>query len=150
LLPVLNRAGPGVAIHTTLTPTALSSGERGCGEATVNGLALPAFVHRNRPAREGKVLAETDFLAQFFRVVEQRGFVFPEQDLINFRVCGKTGGLTVLAGLSGTGKSSLPRLYAEALGCRDEYLPVAVRPEWLDDRDLIGAFNPLAQRFEPA
>ena len=59
-------------------------------------------------------------------------------------------GLTVLAGPSGTGKSSLPRLYAEALGCRDEYLHIPVRPDWLDDRDLVGAFNALAQRFEPA
>jgi hypothetical protein len=124
----------------------------GTGPAVVgdNGLSLPPFVHQERPARAGAPLTEEEFLHQFFRVVEERGFVFPEDDLINFHVCAKTGGLTVLAGLSGTGKSSLPRLYAEALGCRDEYLPIAVRPEWLDDRDLIGAFNPLAQRFEPA
>ncbi len=115
-----------------------------------NGLSLPTFIHQERPTRAGSPLTEEEFLHQLFRVVEERGFVFPEDDLINFHVCIKTGGLTVLAGLSGTGKSSLPRLYAEALGCRDEYLLIAVRPEWLDDRDLVGAFNPLAQRFEPA
>jgi hypothetical protein len=136
LAPLLPRLGLGAG-----APSATASN---------NGLSLPPFVHQERPARPGTPLTEEEFLYQFFRVVEERGFVFPEDDLINFHVCVKTGGLTVLAGLSGTGKSSLPRLYAEALGCRDEYLPIAVRPEWLDDRDLIGAFNPLAQRFEPA
>ncbi|HZT80568.1 MAG TPA: AAA family ATPase, partial [Gemmataceae bacterium] len=91
-----------------------------------------------------------DFLEQFARLVEQAGFVFAREDLINLHVCVKTGQLTVLAGMSGTGKSSLPRLYAEALGCGEEYLHVPVRPDWLDDRDLIGAFNAVAQRFEPA
>jgi hypothetical protein len=136
LAPLLPRLGLGVG---TASPT-----------ASDNGLSLPPFVHQDRPSAAGAPLTEEEFLHQFFRVVEERGFVFPEADLINFHVCVKTGGLTVLAGLSGTGKSSLPRLYAEALGCREEYLPIAVRPEWLDDRDLIGAFNPLAQRFEPA
>lgn len=137
LAPLLPRLGLGAGAGPAAAPTD-------------NGLPLPPFVHQERPARPGAPLTEEEFLQQFFRVVEERGFVFLAEDLINFHVCVKTGGLTVLAGLSGTGKSSLPRLYAEALGCRDEYLPLAVRPEWLDDRDLMGAFNPLAQRFEPA
>jgi hypothetical protein len=113
-------------------------------------LTLPEFIYHPRDISAGPPLTESEFLTQLGRVVEERGFVFAEEELINFHVCVKTGGMTVLAGLSGTGKSSLPRLYAEALGCREEYLPIAVRPDWLDDRDLIGAFNALAQRFEPA
>lgn len=111
-------------------------------------LTLPAFLREKKPG--GAELAEADFLDQFRRVVEHKGFTFAPEDLVNFHVCLKTGGLTILAGPSGTGKSSLPRFYAEALGCADEYLHVAVRPDWLDDRDLVGAFNALAQRFEPS
>src|SRR5262249_29698687 len=112
--------------------------------------AVPAFALTPKQRPGGPALSEADFLDQFARVVEQHGFVFAKDDLINLHVCVKTAQLTVLAGLSGTGKSSLPRLYAEALGCADEYLHVPVRPDWLDDRDLIGAFNAVAQRFEPA
>ena len=56
----------------------------------------------------------------------------------------------ILAGQSGVGKSSIPQLYAQALGRAEEYLHLPVRPDWLDDRDFVGAFNQLAQRFEPA
>jgi hypothetical protein len=112
-------------------------------------LNLPAFLDEPRQTAE-EPLSEEEFIDQFERVCERRGYVFETEDLINFHVCVKCGDLTVLAGRSGTGKSSLPRLYAEALGCDEEYLSVAVRPDWLDDRDLMGAFNALSQRFEPA
>lgn len=113
-------------------------------------VALPAFLENGKARSSAAPLDEADFLTQLTHVVEQKGFTFNAEDLINFHVCVKTGGLTILAGISGTGKSSLPRLYAEALGCRDEYLHVPVRPDWMDDRDLVGAYNAIAQRFEPA
>jgi hypothetical protein len=125
----------------------------GSGPAAADDFAplpLPAFLQDKKTKPGDPPIAEEEFLAQLERVVEQKGFLFASEDLINYHVCLKIGGLTVLAGPSGTGKSSLPRLYAEALGCRDEYLHVPVRPDWLDDRDLVGAFNALAQRFEPA
>jgi predicted nucleic acid-binding Zn-ribbon protein len=92
---------------------------------------------------------EKAFLEQFQEVTRQRGFDYAAQDLINFHICVKTSMMTVLAGASGTGKSSLPRLYVEALGARQEFLQVPVRPDWLDDRDVLGAYNPIVGRFEP-
>lgn len=116
-------------------------------EATLN---LPAYLTHARPAGDEPEMLEDEFLRQFARVVQQRGFQFDIQDLKNFHTCVKIGGLTVLAGASGTGKSSLPQLYAESLGWADRYLHVSVRPDWLDDRDFVGAYNPLVQRFEPS
>ena len=119
------------------------------------GKSEPDFVPISQPTypRQPKSTdaapTEEEFIAQLGRVAEARGFAFAPEDLINFHVCLKLGGLTVVAGPSGTGKSSLPRLYAEALGCLDEHLNVPVRPQWQDDRDLVGAFNSSAQRFEP-
>ena len=112
-------------------------------------LPIPAFLQETRKRHHPAIL-EPEFIEQFAGVVERRGFRFEKEDLINFHVCVKTGFLTILAGRSGTGKSSLPRLYAEALDCCQEYLTVPVRPDWLDDRDLIGAYNSLARRFEPS
>jgi len=110
-------------------------------------LPRPAWLERKRNT---EALTEKDFLDQLRAVVAHRGFVFQDEDLLNFHTCVKTGGLTVLAGPSGRGKSSLPRLYAEALGCPDELLMIPVRSDWLDDRDLVGAYNALSGRFEPA
>jgi hypothetical protein len=147
-------AGAAVLAHLPLLQAlGLGEGRDGTGTPTLGGfsdLPLPAFLQQSRSRPGERALTEEEFLSQLARVVEQKGFLFAQEDLINFHVCVKTGGLTVLAGLSGTGKSSLPRLYADALGCRDEYLHVPVRPDWLDDRDLVGSFNALAQRFEPA
>lgn len=136
--PLLARLGVGA----TAAPAAADGGPRPRPAARPPApVALP-------PMPNGTPVEEKDFLDQFARVVEHRGYAFGREDLINVHACVKSGGLTILAGLSGTGKSSLPRLYAEALGAA--FLQVPVRPDWLDDRDLVGAFNAIARRFEPA
>lgn len=136
--PILRRMGLGAG---TTEPS--SDGE-------LAELRLPYWLKEEPSATPEEPLDEATFLAQFQRVVERRGFSFHLEDLLNFHVCVKIGGLCVLAGPSGTGKSSLPRLYAEALGWKNRYLQVPVRPDWLDDRDFLGAYNALARRFEPA
>jgi hypothetical protein len=47
--------------------------------------------------------------------------------------------LTLLSGISGTGKSELPRLYADFGGLF--FLPIAVQPNWDSPMDLFGFFN---------
>lgn len=113
----------------------------------VNPIQLPDFM---KVTHEAGHLDESEFLSQFADVARHHGFTFDRDDLANFHVSTKCGAWTVLTGPSGTGKSSLPRLYAEALGMGDELLWLPVRPDWLDDRDVIGAFNSLTGLFEPA
>ena len=54
--------------------------------------------------------------------------------------------LLILQGLSGTGKSSLPRLVAKALGA--ECKRVSVQPSWRDNRELLGYDNDFTNRFK--
>jgi hypothetical protein len=136
-LPILRRLGLG----GTSSGAAPAEPER-----DTRSIVAP-FVARSVP-RES--ITESAFIDQFKTVAAARGFVFAVDDLVNFHVAVKSGIWSVLAGPSGIGKSTLPRLYAEALGMKDEFLKIEVRPDWLDDRDVIGAFNPLAGRFEPS
>lgn len=53
--------------------------------------------------------------------------------------------LVVLAGISGTGKSELPRRYAEAMGMH--YLCLPVQPRWDSPQDMFGFFNYLENRY---
>lgn len=138
--PILRRLGLGAG----------GSVETVAAEGEPVELRLPYWLKEERSGEVLPAIDEPTFIAQLQRVVERRGFTFQTEDLLNFHVCVKIGGLTVLAGPSGTGKSSLPRLYAEALGWKNRYLQVPVRPDWLDDRDFLGAYNALARRFEPA
>jgi dynein-related subfamily AAA family protein len=134
-LPVLRRLG--------VTSGPKSEEMAGRTEA----LRLPGWLSRPKTNQE---IREESFVADLESVAIRRGLLFETDDLANFHVSVKSGLWTVLAGMSGVGKSSLPRVYAEALGCKDEFLMVSVRPDWLDDRDVIGAYNPFAGVFEPA
>ncbi len=58
----------------------------------------------------------------------------------------KDAPLLVLAGISGTGKSLLPRRYAEAMGIH--FLNIPVQPRWDGPQDLIGFFNYLENRYK--
>src|SRR5262249_13581724 len=66
-----------------------------------------------------------------------------------FHTSLKTGDispLTVLAGISGTGKSELPRHYADGMGLH--FLLVAVQPRWDSPQDLFGFYNYLERRYK--
>jgi hypothetical protein len=111
-------------------------------------LNLPPFLKTAKDFTRD--ISEKEFIDQFRDVVAQRGYAFRDLDLVNFHVCMKAGILTVLGGQSGSGKSSLPRLYAEALGCREEFLHIPVQPNWFDEREVLGAVNPIAGFFDPS
>lgn len=53
--------------------------------------------------------------------------------------------MTVLAGVSGTGKSLLPRRYSEAMGLH--FLQLAVEPRWDSPQDLLGFYNYIEKRY---
>lgn len=116
---------------------------------------LPSFVMRDVVGSAESEIGEREFFERFTRHVAASGFVYRDLDLVSFHLSTKCSDMTVLGGLSGTGKSSLPRLYAEALEGSEalqtqRYLQVGVSPSWLDVRDLLGHLNALERRFEPA
>lgn len=83
--------------------------------------------------------AENIFLDRLSLLAKAKGLLYHERDLLNFHISVKSARLTILAGLSGMGKSQLVRLYGEALGLPPErVLMVPVRPSWMDDSDILG------------
>ncbi len=52
----------------------------------------------------------------------------------------------MLAGISGTGKSQLPRRYAEAMGIH--FLKIPVQPGWDSPQDMLGFYNYLEKRYK--
>ena len=53
--------------------------------------------------------------------------------------------LHLLQGISGTGKTSLPRAFADAIGAGHEL--IAVQAGWRDRQDLIGYYNSFEKKF---
>lgn len=90
----------------------------------------------------GAPRTETDALHEVARHLRGSGLSFARRTLHAFHTALKvndTAQLTVLAGVSGTGKSLLPRRYAEAMGIH--FLQVAVEPRWDSPQDLLGFYN---------
>jgi len=112
-----------------------------------------------QPNRESEVIPVseiddfevTDILESIKSFIRQRGFNFPSHLINNFYLSLKTKPFVILAGVSGTGKTKLVQLFAEAIGATSEnrqYTLIPVRPDWSDSSDLIG-YKDLSDRFRP-
>ncbi len=78
--------------------------------------------------------------------ISSKGFSYNDGLVENFYLCLKSKPFVILAGTSGTGKTRLVKLFADAIGA--EYKMVAVRPDWSDSSDLFGHVN-LNGKFIP-
>ncbi|MBP2073372.1 MrcB family domain-containing protein [Thermoanaerobacterium butyriciformans] len=83
--------------------------------------------------------------------IRSRGFLYDDNLIENYYLSLKTKPFLILAGISGTGKSKLARLFAEAIGAtagNSRFKLVPVRPDWSDSTDLLG-YKDLNGRFHP-
>lgn len=78
--------------------------------------------------------------------IASKGFSYDGELIENFYLSLKSKPFVILAGTSGTGKTRLVRLFAEAIGAN--YKLVSVRPDWSDSSDLFGHVN-LKGEFVP-
>ena len=118
------------------------------------GDKLSAF--RMMPAclREyAEIRSETDeegLLDDFEQALKNSGLRYPRQIIRAFHTALKVNDLsplTVLSGLSGTGKSQLPKVYARFFGIH--FLHVPVEPGWDSPQDLLGFYDFVAERYRP-
>ena len=103
-------------------------------------------------AREGhdyqQVLAgEFARLAPFIQArLWKRGMLFSQAQLRDFLALMRTHDLVVLAGDSGSGKTSLVKAVAESIGGRCTVIPV--KPNWTGPEDLLGYYNPIERSYQ--
>ena len=90
-------------------------------------------------------------LQQIESYIATKGFLYEAKLIRNFYLSLKSKPFVILAGTSGTGKTRLVRLFAEAIGATSangRYCQVAVRPDWSDSTDLFGHVD-LNGKFVP-
>ncbi|NQX62899.1 AAA family ATPase [Paenibacillus qinlingensis] len=83
--------------------------------------------------------------------IANKGFMYPDHWIENFFLSLKTKPFVILAGVSGTGKTKLVKLFAEAVGAtasNGQFSLVPVRPDWSDPSDLLG-YKDLSGTFRP-
>ena len=104
----------------------------------------PAYAPAPTPS-----LTEAGLLAALEEYALGQGFVFPPSLLRAYYIALKTKPFALLSGVSGTGKTKLAELFAEALTGHHpaQFRLIPVRPDWADSTPLLGYQNVLANRY---
>lgn len=92
---------------------------------------------------------ESHFLQRVKQALQNEGLVFPQRIIDAFHTslkCHDVNPITVLAGVSGTGKTLLPVRYAEIIGMHR--LVMAVQPRWDSPQDMFGFYNYLEKEYK--
>ena len=76
----------------------------------------------------------------------RQNMLFSQAQLRDFLALMRTNDLVILAGDSGSGKTSLVRAVAESIGGRCTVIPV--KPNWTGPEDLLGYYNPIERSYQ--
>ncbi|MEY8239720.1 MAG: hypothetical protein RPT25_05195 [Cycloclasticus sp.] len=101
------------------------------------------------PRRQEKNINELEWLEAIRLGIDNHGLHFSYRILCAFHTALKTAEwspLTVLAGVSGTGKSELPKLYSHFGGIN--FINVPVQPNWDSQESMLGYFNSISNSYE--
>lgn len=95
---------------------------------------------------------QLDFVTKAMQFLRNSGRDVSKADVINYCICITQGFITTFAGAPGTGKTTLCRLLAKAMGLREEtgdysnenarYAEISVERGWTSLKDFIGYPNP--------
>jgi hypothetical protein len=116
-------------------------------ELLVSDLAEPANQELLR-------MTESTLLVKLHDFFTDRGLILRRDEVVNFFLSLKPRSFVVLSGISGTGKSWVCRLLAEALvgdskNLDEGFLHIPVGSNWRDKTYLLGFWNHLTGDFEP-
>lgn len=107
------------------------------------------YIEQYVPRRQSKNVNEIEWLEAIRSGIEKHGLIFSHRILCAFHTALKIAEwspLTVLAGVSGTGKSELPKLYSRFGGIN--FINVPVQPNWDSQESMLGYFNSISNSYE--
>lgn len=90
------------------------------------------------------------YRTELISILNKSGRNFETHFIDNLLISIHQNTLTVLAGLPGTGKTSLARLLTKILSPKERISEVSVSRGWSSQKDLIGFQNPLTNKFHSA
>ncbi|CAG7572154.1 dynein-related subfamily AAA family protein [Barrientosiimonas humi] len=104
------------------------------------------YMPRHPSAPQQVASQDAGRLSEVLDYIAAAGFTFEPWQVATFVTALRTKPFLILAGISGTGKTKLPQLVAEATGAQAVIVPV--RPDWTDSSDLLG-YERLTGDFVP-
>ena len=117
-------------------------------EKRIKNIKRP-YIQEFVPRRQEVTINELDWLEAIRSGIDNHGLQFSHRILCAFHTALKIAEwspLTVLAGVSGTGKSELPKLYSRFGGIN--FINVPVQPNWDSQDSMLGYFNSISNSYE--
>ena len=107
------------------------------------------YIREDLPRLADSNINEVEWLKNIKKGIKDYNIQFADRLLLSFHTALKTAEmspLTVLAGVSGTGKSLLPRLYSHFGGIN--FISVPVAPNWDCQEAMLGYYNSIDNCFD--
>lgn len=92
-----------------------------------------------------KLFQLKDIVSHIKNYAGSKNLYYTDNDIRAFLAGMAVSRLIILQGISGTGKSSLPRIFAEAISGDNRLIPV--ESSWRDRNELLGYFNDFSKKF---
>lgn len=97
--------------------------------------------------------SEITFINGLAALTKSYSLVYEYKDLVNFHTSVKTNPLTILSGMSGTGKTQLAYNYARMLDLSEDnntllFMPIS--PAYSEPSDVLGYLNPMTNEYVPS
>lgn len=121
-------------------------------DARIKDIEVPVIEQKKLPEfskYDIKASSETEWLNDMQKNFNRYEFQIHPRLLKSFHTSLKSADmspLTVLAGVSGTGKSELPKLYSHFGGLNFKNTPV--QPNWDSQESMLGFFNTIDNKFD--
>ena len=98
------------------------------------------------PAAKGDAVSLKELAEKFRLYLAKTQELYFDIDTVRFFISGFAAShFEILEGLSGTGKSSLPRYFAEFIGANVLFMPV--QATWRDKTSIIGFYNEFSKTY---
>ena len=112
--------------------------------AEMLGVNLP---NGNDEMREETPLYEQKIALQdVIEFITDKGMRISDNMIRRYHLSLINKGFLILSGISGTGKTWLAELYAQAINAKSLVVPVA--PNWTSNEDLLGFYNPIDNEYK--
>lgn len=90
-----------------------------------------------------------------YEYFQNQDYFFPREILTRYYLSLKTKPFVILTGISGTGKTKIAQIFAEYMSQEEKtaeerkhrYAFVPVRPDWMDNKGLLGYYNLLDEKY---
>ncbi len=114
---------------------------------TLTSIDIEFEAYEPRQMDESDKISLDQMVVKFQNYLASKHKIYFDISVIRAFVAGfGASRLMILEGVSGTGKSSLPRLFSEFIGANNEF--VAVQSTWRDRIDLLGYYNDFSGTFK--